>query len=117
MISEKKMRAIQKRMLELDIYERDLAEKYTLGQGKGGQKAQKSCNSVFLKHIPTGCIASSCASRSREENRFLARRVLCDKIVLQRGLMTKSLQDNLALKKQKKRRKRRSQEKRKESLQ
>lgn len=108
MISEKKMQAIQKRMLELGIDERDLSEKYTLGQGKGGQKAQKSYNSVFLKHIPTGCVTRSCASRSREENRFLARRILCDKIALQRGLITKSLQDNIALKKQKKRRKRRS---------
>lgn len=116
MISLKKMQAIQKRMLELDIYEKDLAEKYTLGQGKGGQKAQKSSNSVFLKHIPSGCIASSCASRSREENRFLARRILCDKIALQRGVITKSLRDNIALKKQKKRRKRRNREKGKEKV-
>lgn len=116
MISEKKMQAIQKRMIELRIYEKDLTEKYTLGQGKGGQKAQKSYNSVFLKHIPTGTIASSCASRSREENRFLARRILCDKIALQCGFAIQSARDNLQIKKQKKRRARRSREKKKEPL-
>lgn len=114
MISEKKIQAIQNRMLELGIYEKDLAEKYTLGEGKGGQKAQKSYNSVFLKHIITGITASSSASRSREENRFLARRLLCDKIALQRGLEIKSVRKNLQIKKQKKRRARRSREKKEE---
>lgn len=116
MISEKKIEAIQKRMVELGIYEKDLAEKYTLGQGRGGQKAQKSYNSVFLKHIITGITASSSASRSREENRFLARRLLCDKIALQRGFVIKSIQENLQGKKQKKRRARRNREKKKETF-
>lgn len=116
MISEKKRQAIQKRMLELGIYEKDLTERYTLGQGKGGQKAQKSYNSVFLKHVTTGTIASSNASRSREENRFLARRLLCDKIALQQGLTLLSEQKNLQMKKQKKRRARRNRKKNNETF-
>lgn len=116
MISEKKIEAIQKRMIELGIYEKDLAEKYTLGQGKGGQKAQKSYNSVFLKHIITGMTASSSASRSREENRFLARRLLCDKIALQRGFEITSIRENFESRKQKKRRARRSRQKKKKTF-
>lgn len=116
MISAKKIEAIQKRMRELGIYEKDLIEKYVLGQGRGGQKAQKSYNSVFLKHIITGMTASSSASRSREENRFLARRLLCDKMALQRGYIIPLVQENLHIKKQKKRRARRSRKKKKETF-
>lgn len=111
MISAKKRESIQKRMLELCIYESDLLEKYTLGSGKGGQKTQKTYNSVFIKHIPTGCTASSHASRAREENRFLARRVLCEKIALQRGVRTEGVEKNKAIRKQKKRRVRRNKKK------
>lgn len=111
MISAKKRESIQKRMLELCIYESDLLEKYSTGSGKGGQKAQKSYNSVFIKHIPTGCTASSHASRAREENRFLARRVLCERIAVQRGLSTAAIEKNKSIRKQKKRRVRRNKKK------
>lgn len=111
MISAKKRESIQKRMLELCIYESDLLEKYSIGSGKGGQKAQKSYNSVFIKHIPTGCTASSHASRAREENRFLARRVLCEKIAVQRGLSSLTIEKHKSIRKQKKRRVRRNKKK------
>lgn len=111
MISQKKIKEIQKRMMELFIYEKDLLEKYIVGRGKGGQKAQKSCNAVFIKHIPTKCAVSCCASRAREENRFLARRILCEKVALKLGLTTTTIKKNIAIRKQKKRRTSRNQNK------
>ncbi|OPZ66218.1 MAG: Peptide chain release factor 1 [Candidatus Aerophobetes bacterium ADurb.Bin490] len=47
---------------------------------KGGQKANKSANAVYLKHLPTGLEVKCKETRHREINRFLAKRLLVDKI-------------------------------------
>jgi protein subunit release factor B len=67
-------------MTDLEIHEEDLEEKFVRGSGRGGQKVNKSSTCVQLKHVPSGIEVKCQKERSREMNRFFARRILCDKI-------------------------------------
>lgn len=67
-------------MAELGITDNNLLEKFVRGSGAGGQKINKTSNCVFLKHLPTGVAIKCQMDRSREMNRFLARRELCDQL-------------------------------------
>ncbi|MES2440451.1 MAG: peptide chain release factor-like protein [Verrucomicrobiota bacterium] len=75
-----KLAALEQRMAALGITEADLLEKFVRGSGAGGQKINKTSNCVFLKHLPTGVCIKCQMDRSREMNRFLARRELCDQL-------------------------------------
>ncbi|WP_420422671.1 peptide chain release factor family protein [Simkania sp.] len=79
-IRKEKLDALHERMEELGIREEDLIEKFILGSGKGGQKVNKTASCVYLKHIPTQIEVKCQQDRSREMNRFLARRELCEQI-------------------------------------
>ncbi len=78
--SEKKQNELKARLAKLNIKDSDLTEKFILGSGKGGQKQNKTASCVQLKHEPTGTVVKCQKERSRESNRFFARRLLCDKI-------------------------------------
>ena len=67
-------------MLALDIQASELEEKFILGSGKGGQKVNKTSSCVYLRHRPSGLEVKCGRTRSREQNRFLARRELCDRL-------------------------------------
>ncbi len=58
----------------------ELVEQVTKGGGPGGQKVNKATNCCQLKHIPTGIFVSSHHTRSLEENRKIARRLLQEKL-------------------------------------
>jgi len=58
----------------------DLVEKFVLGSGSGGQKLNKTSSCVYLKHVPTGMEVKCQQTRSRDTNRFLARRQLCERL-------------------------------------
>lgn len=73
-----KKEAVQRMMLSLGIEEKDLVEKFILGSGRGGQKIQKTSSCVYLKHLPTGIEVKCQRDRSREVNRYVARRLLCE---------------------------------------
>lgn len=60
------------------ILERDLEERFVLGSGSGGQKINKTSSCVYLKHRPSGVEVSCQETRSREKNREIARRRLCE---------------------------------------
>jgi len=60
------------------IRERDLEERFVLGSGSGGQKINKTSSCVYLKHRPSGVEVSCQETRSRERNREIARRRLCE---------------------------------------
>jgi peptide chain release factor len=77
-VSTEKTAALNQRMAALGIRDVDLLEKFVRGSGAGGQKINKTSNCVFLKHLPTGVCIKCQLDRSREMNRFLARRELCD---------------------------------------
>ncbi|POS77635.1 peptidyl-tRNA hydrolase domain-containing protein [Diaporthe helianthi] len=60
--------------------EHEFTEVYLKGSGPGGQKINKTNSAVQLKHIPTGIVVKCQDTRSREQNRKLAREHLADKI-------------------------------------
>src|ERR1700741_5444896 len=68
------------RMGRLGIRESDLIEKFILGSGSGGQKINKTSSCVYLKHIPTGIEVKCQKDRSREMNRYYARKELCQRL-------------------------------------
>ena len=90
----------------MEIPESDLEERFDRGQllrhlgrysandpgrGPGGQAINKTNSAVSLIHIPTGIRVQAQPTRSREENRKAARRILAEKLDLLRA------QDALAL--------------------
>jgi len=79
-VKKEKMLELKKKMEKLNIDEDDLVEKFILGSGKGGQKVNKTHSCVYLKHKPTGIEIKCQKERSRELNRYLARKELCQKI-------------------------------------
>jgi len=79
-VSPEKTATLEQSMASLGIREEDLLEKFVRGSGSGGQKINKTSNCVFLKHLPTGVCIKCQIDRSREMNRFLARRELCDQL-------------------------------------
>ena len=113
MIKPEKQRALAEKMSELDINEADLIEKFILGSGSGGQKINKTASAVYLKHAPTGIEVKCQARRSREHNRYEARKRLCEKIIEQ-NQHAQSLRQQTAekIRRQKQRRSRRQQQKR-----
>ena len=79
-ISPEKVRDLKERMASLGIRDADIQERFVHARGKGGQKVNKTAACVYLKHLPTGIEVKCQESRSREANRFFARRLLTDKI-------------------------------------
>ncbi|GAB4351765.1 MAG: peptide chain release factor-like protein [Candidatus Abyssubacteria bacterium] len=67
-------------MERLGIFEKDLVEKFIRSGGPGGQNVNKTATAVYLKHIPTGVEVKVQRERSQALNRFLARRLLADKV-------------------------------------
>ncbi len=79
-VSSTKEAALKTKMASLGIKESDLEEKFIRSSGKGGQKVNKSSTCVYLKHKPTGIEVKCQKERSQGLNRFLARRILVNKI-------------------------------------
>ncbi len=79
-VSPEKVRDLEDRMASLGIREVDIQERFVHARGRGGQKVNKTAACVYLKHLPTGIEVKCQESRSREANRFFARRLLADKI-------------------------------------
>ncbi|KTD16569.1 peptide chain release factor family protein [Legionella jordanis] len=112
MINKEKMDKLLEWMAKLHISETNLVEKFILGSGKGGQNLHKTASTVYLKHVPSGIEIKCQDSRSREENRYFARRRLCEKLqTLLTDEKTREQQRAEKLKRQKKRRSRRAQQK------
>ena len=81
MISPEKIEAIRKLMAGASVYEDDLEESFIMGGGPGGQKTNKTSSVVRLSHGPSGVAVKVGESRSREDNRWLARRMLAETIL------------------------------------
>ena len=81
MISPETIEKIRQLMAEASVYEDDLEESFILGGGPGGQKTNKTSSVVRLSHEPSGVAVKVGTSRSREENRWLARRMLAETIL------------------------------------
>ena len=98
-----------------------MTEKFVLGSGKGGQKVNKTASCVYLKHAPSGVEVKCQRSRSRELNRYHARRELCERLKERiEGEQSRRQQEREKIRRQKRRRSRRAkqrmlEEKRKQS--
>ena len=107
MINKKKLLQLDKQMHSLGVKENDLIEKFITASGKGGQKVNKTSVAVYLKHVPTSLEVKCQRERSREANRFWARRLLLEKITCALTGVNPQEKKNLRIRKQKDRRKRR----------
>jgi len=104
MISQNKWTELETQMDKLGLKEEELIEKFILGSGRGGQNLQKTSSCVYLKHIPSGIEVKCQKSRSRDENRFFARRELAEKIEQQLlGEKSKKIQEIEKIRRQKQR--------------
>ena len=112
MISPETIEKVRSLMDEASVFEEDLEESFILGGGPGGQKTNKTSNVVRLEHGPSGLAVRCGETRSREPNRWLARRMLAE-LILEREQKRKSAarQQREKIRRQKRRRSRRQKQK------
>ncbi|MEE9368228.1 MAG: peptide chain release factor-like protein [Pontiella sp.] len=109
MISAEKWEKLNARMESLKILESDLAEHFIRGSGSGGQKINKTSSCVQMSHAPSGIEIRCQKTRSQADNRYWARKDLCERIeekVL--GDKSKKQQAMEKIRRQKRRRSRRA---------
>ena len=79
-VSEKKQQDLRNKMERLGIFEQDLEESFVRSAGPGGQNVNKVSTCVVLKHRPTGLIIKCQKERMQAQNRYLARRMLAERL-------------------------------------
>lgn len=108
-VSSAKEHELMERMRRLGVLPRDIVESFVRSSGPGGQNVNKTATCVVLKHLPTGLKVKCQKERSQGLNRFLARRLLLDKIERQReGALNAEQQRIEKVRRQKRRRSRRA---------
>ena len=108
MMTPETIAKIKSLMAEASVFEEDLDESFILGGGPGGQKTNKTSSVVRLFHAPSGIQVRCGENRSREINRWLARRALAEKILeREQGRKSAAQQEREKKRRQKRRRSRR----------
>jgi peptide chain release factor len=108
-VSGDKAQALRARLAGLGIREEDLDEQFVRSGGKGGQNVNKVSTCVVLVHRPTGTRVKCQQERTQALNRYLARKLLADKIETERlGKLSERQQEAARLRRQKRRRSRRA---------
>ena len=108
-VSPAKEKSLLRRMQALGVREQDIEEQFVRSSGAGGQKVNKTSSCVVLHHRPTGIRVKCQRERSQALNRFLARRILLDKIEAKlRGAHTAKAQEIARIRRQKRKRSRRA---------
>ncbi len=105
--SEEKRKALALLLARLGVKKQDLEERFIKSSGRGGQKVNKSASAVFIRHTKTGLNVKYGKHRSQDLNRFMALRLLAEKIQAQEnGQNTR--QEQLINKRRKQKQKKRS---------
>ena len=108
-VSSQKEKLLQHRMQTLGIREQDLEEQFVRSSGAGGQNVNKVSSCVVLYHRPSGIRVKCQQERSQALNRFLARRILVEKIEAKfEGIQAAEEQKIARIRRQKRKRSRRA---------
>lgn len=110
-MSLEKEAALARRMAGLGVREADIEESFVRSGGHGGQNVNKTSTCVMLVHRPTGLQVKCQATRQQGLNRFIARRLLLDKIEeKQKGYVAAKRAEIEKIRRQKRKRSRRAKE-------
>src|SRR5262249_22951673 len=110
-VGPEKENQLNRRMSALGVTEADLRESFVRSSGHGGQNVNKTATCVVLVHQPTGLQVKCQTTRQQGLNRFIARRLLLDKLEAMRtGRVTEQRARIEKIRRQKRRRNRRAKE-------
>ena len=111
-VSLGKIEALEKKMRELGLCVSDFEESFIRSGGSGGQNVNKVSTCVVLRHLSTGLEVRCQRERSQGLNRFLAKRLLLEKIeTLRRGAASERQKEIQKIRRQKRKRSKRAKDK------
>ncbi len=112
MIDQPKIAELEARLKARGIRKEDVIERFIRSSGAGGQNVNKVATAVYLKHLPTGIEVKMQKGRSQALNRFLAWRLLLEKIESRiLGEKSKKQKEIEKIRRQKRKRSKRAKEK------
>jgi protein subunit release factor B len=111
-VSLEKENQLAQRMAALGVREADIEESFVRSGGHGGQNVNKTSTCVMLLHRPTGLQVKCQETRQQGLNRFIARRLLLDKIeAMKNGFVAAKRAEIEKIRRQKRKRSRRAKNK------
>jgi len=111
-VSPEKEAQLARRMAQLGVSEADIEESFVRSGGHGGQNVNKTSTCVMLIHRPTGLQVKCQETRQQGLNRYIARRLLLDKIEERKnGFIAAKRAEIERIRRQKRKRSRRARDK------